>query len=397
MNIVHSTHKALLYEKCFQLLKKSENIEMNAEQLQSLSRKYPQKIQNKWDYSQAGDVSSGSKTSINFLFSLEEFQYELSKNRSSFSRVKEYKKILTTKQKLSLFYGYISTKKLKNFIKEAGKFPGYFSKNFFSLLEQRVDVVLYRSGLVNSILTARQLCLHEKVLLNSQFCISPSTRLKPGDVLSIPSLAGKNTTSIDNFDQKHFLLGRYKKRQLRSFSRCNAYLNSFSLPLQNSNISISYLIQFLLQALKTRTFRRNEILLKSIVSSDIHSVSYPLFQRETTYPFSQKELKRGSKTDISDINDQINDENLRSLLKSNILFALIIKLCSVSPLRKKQLQYYLKKKERNLLGRIEKRIYKPVHLEVSTSTSTIIYLYSPQRIELPFTIDIDTLKKLTRI
>ena len=36
---------------------------------------------------------------------------------------------------------------------------------------------------------------------------------------------------------------------------------------------------------------------------------------------------------------------------------------------------------------------KPLHIEVSLKTSTLIFLYSPQRVYYPFFLDFDVLQK----
>ncbi|MBJ6361731.1 hypothetical protein JFN88_10560, partial [Paenibacillus sp. MAHUQ-46] len=45
----------------------------------------------------------------------------------------------------------------------------------------------------------------------------------------------------------------------------------------------------------------------------------------------------------------------------------------------------------------EKLIHNSLNLEIAKSINAFIYLYSPQRIQLPFLLNIDTLKKVNNI
>jgi len=92
------------------------------------------------------------------------------------------------RKKLSFFYGNLTKKQLSNLFKSVTKAKGYFSKNVFSLLESRLDIVLYRSGLVKTINEARQLIKHEKIQVNEKSVFSPSRLIHPGDVISINKL-----------------------------------------------------------------------------------------------------------------------------------------------------------------------------------------------------------------
>jgi ribosomal protein S4 len=426
MDLQNTTHKTRLYEKCLEVLSQEErkNLYPNFQNQASLAPFLDwYKINDTW-YSK----STANSKSVNFLFPLEDYQYILSKTQrnSGSSRKKEYNKILQTKQKLSLFYGYLSTKKIKNLIKEAQKFPGYFSKNFFSLIEQRIDVVLYRSGLVPSILAARQLCLHEKVLLNSQYCVSSSTLLKPGDIISIPSLAfdlqSEDNNRIASLKNKGVITSPITQKKKKSLLRCNHYLQNLDLYLEdiqekkkNLSFTFSDSIYFLLQALKRRYSRQKRYLSLSPSLQLEH-------KKETISFFTEFQLKFKDKAPtLFQKSEKDQNQDFQSILESNSIYLFISQFINLSPIFKKQLQYYLKKKEIELnlfslsgqnqkqnyksntgfkgfkYQTVKKREYKPLHIEVSKSIGTFIYLYSPQRIKLPFTIDMDTIKKLTRI
>jgi ribosomal protein S4 len=84
-----------------------------------------------------------------------------------------------------IFYGFLSKKQLSKIVKNALLYQGYFSKNFFSLLERRLDVILYRSNFAKNILLARQLVSHKKILVNNKIINIPSYTVSPGDIITL--------------------------------------------------------------------------------------------------------------------------------------------------------------------------------------------------------------------
>jgi small subunit ribosomal protein S4 len=83
------------------------------------------------------------------------------------------------------FYGNLSEKALKKICERAYKLRGPILVNFMLMLETRLDIILYRSGFVNSIFEARQLINHGKFLVNGSVINKSSYLLKNGEILSI--------------------------------------------------------------------------------------------------------------------------------------------------------------------------------------------------------------------
>jgi ribosomal protein S4 len=124
---------------------------------------------------------------INLLFSIDQFLFEFAKKQPQRRKSSEFKQQLKERKKLTLFYGHLSKKQLKNLLSQSKCYQGYFSKNFFSILERRLDVLLYRSGLVKNIITARQLISHKKIMVNNQILNIASYQVNPGDIIAIKS------------------------------------------------------------------------------------------------------------------------------------------------------------------------------------------------------------------
>lgn len=214
-------------------------------------------------------VHSQTTKNINFLFSSDQFQYHTKnqshngfrfKNQSnSIARPKEFNEIYNTRKKLSLFYGYFSTQKIQNLITKAKQYPGYFSKNFFALLEQRLDVALYRSGLAPSIMAARQICAHGKVQVNSQICTKSNTALKPGDIVTLLQIQNTKET-LELKDEFVKILNTTKN----SHNNSKKYYNRI---IKNIIIGTSTISIVANTKIKSQNKLRFNLLLKLLLSS----------------------------------------------------------------------------------------------------------------------------------
>ena len=102
----------------------------------------------------------------------------------------DYKKGLLEKQKLRFSY-WVSEKQFRNYVKEAFKKPGIPGETLISLLERRLDNVVYRLGFAPTLLAARQLVVHGHVLVNGRKVDRPSYVLRPGETLSLKEKSRK--------------------------------------------------------------------------------------------------------------------------------------------------------------------------------------------------------------
>jgi len=96
----------------------------------------------------------------------------------------EYGTQLAEKQKLRLIYG-LREKQLKNYFKTASKIKGVLTEIILRKLETRIDNVIFRAGLAESRIKARQIVSHGHIILNKRRITIPSIELKKGDVLEI--------------------------------------------------------------------------------------------------------------------------------------------------------------------------------------------------------------------
>jgi small subunit ribosomal protein S4 len=91
---------------------------------------------------------------------------------------------LKAKQKAKRIYGVQETQ-FKNFYLKAKKMTGLVGNNLMVLLEQRLDNVLYISGLSLSRSSAKQLISHNHVFINDKKLNIPSYQVKVGDIITL--------------------------------------------------------------------------------------------------------------------------------------------------------------------------------------------------------------------
>jgi small subunit ribosomal protein S4 len=92
---------------------------------------------------------------------------------------------LRAKQKLKGYYGNLTEKQFSGVYKAAAKKRGNTAESLISLLESRLDAVVYRAKFVPTVFAARQFVNHGHVLVNGKRVNIPSYRVKPNDVVSV--------------------------------------------------------------------------------------------------------------------------------------------------------------------------------------------------------------------
>ncbi len=97
---------------------------------------------------------------------------------------KEYEMQLREKQKAKRYYGILEAQ-FKNYFVKADRMEGVTGENLLSLLERRLDNVVYRMGMAESRADARQLVLHGHFTLNGKKVTIPSLQIREGDVVSV--------------------------------------------------------------------------------------------------------------------------------------------------------------------------------------------------------------------
>lgn len=112
-------------------------------------------------------------------------------------RLSDYALQLREKQKLRRIYGILE-KKFRSYYKEAARRKGSTGENLLSILECRLDNVVYRMGFGVTRNEARQLVTHKSILVNGKSVNIPSYQVSTADVISIREKSKKQVRIQDS-------------------------------------------------------------------------------------------------------------------------------------------------------------------------------------------------------
>lgn len=110
-------------------------------------------------------------------------------------KVSEYGTQLNEKQKAKFMYG-ISEKQMRSLFAEAKRREGNTGYNLISLLEQRLDNVVYRMGFASTRRFARQFVTHGHILVDGKRVDIPSYRVKPGQKVEVREKSKNNVQVV---------------------------------------------------------------------------------------------------------------------------------------------------------------------------------------------------------
>ena len=99
-------------------------------------------------------------------------------------KASEYGKQLRTKQVAKRYYGVLEGQ-FRHYFALAERMAGPTGENLLTLLESRLDNVVYRMGLASSRAEARQLVGHKHFSVNGRTVNIPSFLVKPGMVIAV--------------------------------------------------------------------------------------------------------------------------------------------------------------------------------------------------------------------
>lgn len=119
--------------------------------------------------------------------------------RYSRNKPSQYAIQLREKQKVKRLYGLLE-RQFKKLMDEAVRARGLSGELLLLFLEQRLDNVVYRSGLAVSRRASRQLVSHGHFELNDRRVDIPSIRVKVGDVIKLRN-SSKNTEYFKRIDE----------------------------------------------------------------------------------------------------------------------------------------------------------------------------------------------------
>ena len=113
--------------------------------------------------------------------------YDKKSNRKSpraGKKMSEYGMQLRAKQQAKFIYGVLE-KPFRNYYEKADRMKGMTGENLMTMLESRLDNVVFRAGFARTRKEARQIVDHKHVLVNGKQVNIPSYLVKAGDVIEI--------------------------------------------------------------------------------------------------------------------------------------------------------------------------------------------------------------------
>ena len=109
-------------------------------------------------------------------------------------KLSEYGLQLREKQKAKFIYGVLE-KPFRNYYEKADKMKGMTGENLMTMLESRLDNVVFRMGFARTRREARQVVGHKHIFVNGRCINLPSYRVKAGDVVEVK----ESSKSIQRF------------------------------------------------------------------------------------------------------------------------------------------------------------------------------------------------------
>ncbi|MGH9857386.1 MAG: 30S ribosomal protein S4 [Acidobacteriota bacterium] len=121
-------------------------------------------------------------------------------------RPSEFGQQLREKQKAKAMYGLLE-KQFRKMVDNASAQKGDTEELLLSLLERRLDNVVYRLGLAKSRMMSRQFVTHGHVSVNGKKMTIPSYTVQVGDVVSLNTTIQKNPDVTKVLEEKTETLG----------------------------------------------------------------------------------------------------------------------------------------------------------------------------------------------
>lgn len=116
-------------------------------------------------------------------------------------RASEFGVQLREKQKAKAMYGLLE-RQFKNMVDLVSAQKGDTEELLISLLERRLDNIVYRLGLSKTRFMSRQIVVHGHVKVNDKKMTIPSYTVKEGDIISLDKVILKNPDIVKLMEEK---------------------------------------------------------------------------------------------------------------------------------------------------------------------------------------------------
>ncbi|MFC1700669.1 30S ribosomal protein S4 [Patescibacteria group bacterium] len=127
------------------------------------------------------------------------------KSKSRRRQISEYGQQLAEKQKVRHSYG-VSEKQFKNYFNDISSQKGNKGEHLLSMLERRLDNVVFRLGWACSRRLSRQLISHGHILVNNRKVNIPSYQVRKDDLIQIK----EKSKAISHFENVKAFIKKYE-------------------------------------------------------------------------------------------------------------------------------------------------------------------------------------------
>jgi len=118
-------------------------------------------------------------------------------------KVSDYGQGLIEKQKLRMMYG-LTEKQFRNMFERAKSKKGVTGEVFLTMLETRLDNVVYRMGFAKTRQAARQFVNHGHLLVNGRKVDIPSYAVVAGDIIGVREKTSSRQVATKNLEGSQY-------------------------------------------------------------------------------------------------------------------------------------------------------------------------------------------------
>lgn len=332
-------------------------------------------------FTKTNTVEKDKVAKYKYMFSLEQLKGEFYRKPSRHNKYSLFKTLLEERKKCSIAYGCLNKKQMQKLFLQAKKFEGKFDENFVKIVESRLDVALFRICFFPTLFSARQWVNHGHILVNNSVINLPGYQLKGGDIITVaPDKrdALKRKISL-------FIAEKIKIRACHYLVKIKTFYGIIKSCIPCQKINPLYLNPLF----KVNRRRERVTLLKSpfLEKSD----------QEQTKVKKNGDFKKG----IDNIFRLPGNKGFQNIFGKKKIKNLLPKMFLFFSKKKEQLLPFLKVRNlftssRSLTQRgaaFKISGMKPLNLEVCYKNMVAIFLYSPQKVALPVSLDLHSIAK----
>ena len=148
---------------------------------------------------------------------------------------------LLEKQRLRAYYGVLE-KQFRRYVLKAQKQSAQTGEALITLLETRLDNIVYRMGAATSIRQARQMVVHGHITLNGKKVDIPSHPVEVGDLVALSESAKTHSLFGQNFEKGFLQSFPYLEKDLDARNaRLTRFPSRDEVPIEiNDHLIVEY-------------------------------------------------------------------------------------------------------------------------------------------------------------